>query len=901
MAAMVARISVRTVLAVVATAAVSLTCGEGAGPDPNAVALVVITPDTTSLDTGDSLQLTAVARNTDGADLSGKIFVWSTLDPALVTVGGSGLVRGSWPGIARVVATSEERADTARVRVTPKIDSIAVTPALDTLRSLGEQRILSVTAYIGSQAYDGGDYAWERSDTAFLYMLTGDPASRTRTILARNNGSTIVRVREADGASDSAHIVVRQQVVKFFAFGGAPASRAYRACPLHAGVFPLDARGNVVADAVLPWRSSDTTVARVDSTGLITPLQVGAATISVTADTASYSFAITIEAAPVMPLFLSGPGGGSSATVGRAQYVIGQGKVGGGAVAIAPARFRIVSSDASVAGVTPADTTVSPFHPFFSEPLRVVGRSVGEVTLAPYLCDVPGPPLTLRVTHPHLTLIHPLPANARTDDDPKSVAVYTQDSAGVTHYPAEPLTVRVTTTDTTTMRSDSSARHVGVGSPGFVVTVSYLEPGTARLVVEDSAGVYVPDSSGVVQVVYPPLLLHRLGDTLHLGMRQHPYVPWDPAYVGVDRIVTGAPLQISLSSSDIAVARITPESVDIPVGNAGDTVDVTSGDTRGTATLTALAARHTDARTVVVVGRPALEWSQIGGLLYPGDAGSMGVIATDSATRVPRAAAETLTVAVSSSDTAVIAFDSPTVTIPAGHATSTVTGVRFKAPGTAVLSATDPRVAPYSYAGASLSLTVTAAFLEAQAELSLGVEQQWGFGVGVNPRLPEGKVVRVAHRNPGVAALADTIATLVTPSFGAVRATGISGGVDTVIASATGFVQDTGVIVVGTGTSELVTWPPFDITVGQSWPLSLNILGPNGDPRASAVTKTFTLTANSNIEFLQDGVPITTVTVGAGSQSSAQFYVRGTAAGTGTVTIGAPSYSSITKSVTVAP
>src|ERR687892_367598 len=86
----------------------SLTCGEGAGPDPNAVARVVITPDTSSLDTGDSLQLTAVARNADGADLSGKTFAWSTLDPTLVTVSGNGWVRGRWPGIARVTATSEE-------------------------------------------------------------------------------------------------------------------------------------------------------------------------------------------------------------------------------------------------------------------------------------------------------------------------------------------------------------------------------------------------------------------------------------------------------------------------------------------------------------------------------------------------------------------------------------------------------------------------------------------------------------------------------------------------------------------------------------------------------------------------------------------------------------------------
>src|SRR5437879_8067981 len=174
---MVSRISSRGVLAVVATAAVSLTCGEGTGTDANVVSRVVITP------------------------------------------------------------------------------------ALDTLQSLGEQLTLSVVAYSGSRVYDGGEYTWERSDTAVLFLATGVPTSRTRTVTARKNGGTIVRVREARGASDSARIVVRQQVARFVPFGGPP-SRAYRACSLPAGLVAVDARGHEVADAVLHWRSSDPTLAR---------------------------------------------------------------------------------------------------------------------------------------------------------------------------------------------------------------------------------------------------------------------------------------------------------------------------------------------------------------------------------------------------------------------------------------------------------------------------------------------------------------------------------------------------------------------------------------------------------------------------------------------------------------
>src|SRR5881296_2085917 len=65
------RVSVGAVLLVVVVAVGSLTCSPDAtGPDPNAVARVVITPDSGAIDTGDSLQFTAIARNSSGSPVS---------------------------------------------------------------------------------------------------------------------------------------------------------------------------------------------------------------------------------------------------------------------------------------------------------------------------------------------------------------------------------------------------------------------------------------------------------------------------------------------------------------------------------------------------------------------------------------------------------------------------------------------------------------------------------------------------------------------------------------------------------------------------------------------------------------------------------------------------------------
>ena len=125
--------------------------------------------------------------------------------------------------------------------------------------------------------------------------------------------------------------------------------------------------------------------------------------------------------------------------------------------------------------------------------------------------------------------------------------------------------------------------------------------------------------------------------------------------------------------------------------------------------------------------------------------------------------------------------------------------------------------------------------------------------------------------------------------YGAVLARGLAAGVDSVVATASGWLPATGVVVVAPGQSRLVTWPAT-LGVGDSVSLYLEVLAPNGQPRHADVATEFTLAANANIAFVRNGVAITSVTVDPGSPSSDRFYVKGVAAGSGTVTASAAMY-----------
>ena len=887
----------------VLVAAASLTCGESAGPDPNAVASVIITPAGGSVDTGDSLHFTAHVRNAAGAELTGKTVTWSTLDGTLVTVSNTGMAHGRWPGLARIVASSDQRADTAQLQVNASIDSIVLTPRVDTLRSFTELRTLTVTAFIGTQVYDGGEYTWERSDT-IISVLASAPLARSAQVASRfTNGTAIVRARELRGATDSARIVVRQRPKTIYL---AQQLRAYRACPLRLTVLVVDSLNFPVTDAIVTWSSSDTTLARIDSSGLVSPLATGPDTIVVQAGSLSRSAELTIAAAPSVTLQTFGVVSAVT-TVGQGQYALGRGSLGGGSTD-APARFSVVSSDTTILAV-PSDTSFPPGWLDIAL-LRLVGRRNGTVTLTPYLCDVPGSPVAFTVTRPKLSLIGGVLTAARIDDPPAALTVQTRDSTDAWLYPADPVTVLLTGTDATVLRPDSGARHLAAGAPSALVFFTFPDSGSTRLLVRDSAGLYLSDSTALIHVAYPPIYfgdyLSLSTDTLRVAMRQRLYPPNQPYqhhHVVLDRYVVGAAIPIHLSTSDSMTARVSPDSVTVPVGVSGAPIDIAGGDVRGVATLTARASRHLDGHLVVKTDRPTVSFYNFGSGEYPGDSMRVELFAYDSATFVRGYPTENVTFTLSVGDTSVVSIDSTTLTIPAGAETSAVAWAHLKGLGTATVTVTDPRAAPYAYAPATTPpVTVIRPYLATQeSTVSLGVRQRWELVVVVNGPNPASLVVHVRQRNPAVFSLSDTTITIgAFPNNGSVWTTGTASGVDTVVVSAAGFKPDTTIITVGTPTIGIPQWPP-SLAVGDSFPLFLQTQAPDGTGRFTADTVVLTLAPNSNIEFHLDGAVISTLTIPAGQYISPFFYVKAKAAGTGTVTISAPNYTPVSKSLTVAP
>jgi len=94
-------------------------------------ASISITPTTGTVNTGQTLQLSATASDANGNVLSGRTFAWASSNPQVGTVSASGLVTGVAPGTVSVTATTDGKSQTAQVTVQAPVTGTTIYPGAD--------------------------------------------------------------------------------------------------------------------------------------------------------------------------------------------------------------------------------------------------------------------------------------------------------------------------------------------------------------------------------------------------------------------------------------------------------------------------------------------------------------------------------------------------------------------------------------------------------------------------------------------------------------------------------------------------------------------------------------------------------------------------------------------------
>ena len=280
--------------AAMATVAWAAACGDGGTgppappPEPSRPTTITVSPATAELTAlGETVQLQAEVRDQNGQVMAGAVVTWATSSAAVATVSAAGLVTATGNGTATITATAGSASGSAMVTVAQEVSAVAVTPAGDTLIAGDTLRLAAEAADANGHPVAGAEFDWASSDTLVAVvddagLVTGVGAGEaevTATAAGVTGRAALSVVAPAPTA-----IAVTPDTVALTALG--------QTAQLAAEV--RDQNGRVMEGVPVSWSSADTTVAAVDSAGLVTGIGGGATTIAATAGAVSGTAVVTV-------------------------------------------------------------------------------------------------------------------------------------------------------------------------------------------------------------------------------------------------------------------------------------------------------------------------------------------------------------------------------------------------------------------------------------------------------------------------------------------------------------------------------------------------------------------------------------------------------------------------------
>ena len=254
-------------------------------------ASVSVSPASATVLPTQTVQLTATTLDSTGTVLTGRTVTWSSSSTGVATVNGSGLVTGVAVGSTTVTAASEGRSASSSVTVTTvPVASVTVTPASGSLYVGQTVQLTATPKDSAGNPLTGRVIAWSSDNTTVATVSTSG--------LVTGKGAGSATITAATGGK-SGTSTITAAIVPVASVVVSPASASVATGnTVQLTATPKDSVGNTLTGRAITWSSSATPVASVSSSGLVTGVTIGSATITAATGGKSGSSAITVTAPP---------------------------------------------------------------------------------------------------------------------------------------------------------------------------------------------------------------------------------------------------------------------------------------------------------------------------------------------------------------------------------------------------------------------------------------------------------------------------------------------------------------------------------------------------------------------------------------------------------------------------
>jgi hypothetical protein len=770
-----------------------------------------LSPLTVTIGVTGSTQMLARGKDANGRYISGGTFTYNSSAPGVATVSAStGVVTGIANGQTTITATSGTITSNAASVFVNGSGPAIISFGRDTL-GIGRGTSTSFPILLSKPSISAVVVNLAVADT-FAFWNSASvtiPAGQTSvnaTLTGRNAGTTTVSA--VDGGSTG--------------YAGATAVLAVQAnLRMTTSNYNLVANDQVVTQALLsdPSPAGGTYVTFSYGTAgraLVSPDPAFIPAGQLAADVvirglAQGSTTITPSASGVTGTQAFVNIGAATLSFQQSAFRLGEGQYDPNSYVRSPTNLfsplavTLTSLDTTILRATPPTVTI-PATSFYA-PFTVNGVGRGSSKIISTATGWTPDTMTVIVTTPMVTICCNNTFN--TTSPAQSFSVTSTDSVRTQHPRANSLVARVSSSDTTVIKVIDTLVTINAGS---TQRQGQFVPGGVggQAWVKVTASGHTADSV-LYTVVGPALTLSF--NAVRLGAGQEEGAQFN-YYVQIPN-PTGTPLVVTLTSSDSSIAATAPTVV-IPANNSIQYLTL-RGKNPGVATVVVTAPGYSPDTATITVTTPQLLISG-GNSVNQFSATSTTVYTADAANAIHYRTSP-LTVTMVSTDTTILSVDT-LLTIGAGQRQVTPT-IRGLSPGTVNIIATAPGHVPdtatWTVLPAKLTLSWNTFFIGAHQQRP--AQDQY-----VQTPAARGVVVPVTftQKHPSLVAMSSSTVNIpVNSSIVYFSFAGLATGRDTIIATAPGYLPDTGFVTVttpklrqqGLPTTATTTSPPTTMSV----------------------------------------------------------------------------------------